>query len=105
MMAYCNARFTQGSQKALGQMKQAQWMKSIMCTAQKINFSIKYFFSKCDQIYSFLQIWSRLLKKSEIENFIFCALVSEAVSGPKMVLGEPSDIKKILQKTLWKPWR
>ena len=31
-------------------------------TAQKIKFSIKNFFSKCDQIHSFLQIWSHLPK-------------------------------------------
>ena len=43
-------------------------------TAQKMKFSIKYFFSKCDQILCFLQIWSHLLKKSLIENFIFCAV-------------------------------
>ena len=43
-------------------------------TAQKMKFYIKDFFSKCDQIRSFLQIWSHLLKKSLIENFIFCAL-------------------------------
>ena len=33
-------------------------------TAQKIKFSIKDFFSKCDQIRRKLRIWSRLLKKS-----------------------------------------
>ena len=32
-------------------------------TAQKMKFSIKDFFSKCDQIRSFLRIWSHLLKK------------------------------------------
>ena len=32
-------------------------------------------FSKCDQIRSFLQIWSHLPKKSLIENFIFCAVM------------------------------
>ena len=37
-------------------------------------FSIKEFFSKCDQIHSFLRIWSHLLKKSLMENFIFCAV-------------------------------
>ena len=42
------------------------------CT--KMKFCIKDFFSKCDQIHSFLQIWSRLLKKPLIENFIFCAI-------------------------------
>ena len=43
-------------------------------TAQKIKFSIKAFFSKCDQIRSFLRIWSDLLKKSLMENLIFCAV-------------------------------
>ena len=42
-------------------------------TAQKRKFSIKDFFSKCDQIRSFLRIWSHLLKKSLMKNFIFCA--------------------------------
>ena len=40
-----------------------------------MKFFIKDFFSKCDQIRSFLQIWSHLLKKSLIENFIFCAVL------------------------------
>ena len=35
---------------------------------------IKDFFSKCDQIRNFLQIWSHLLKKALMENFIFCAV-------------------------------
>ena len=39
-----------------------------------MKFSIKDFFSKCDQIRSFLRIWSHLFKKSLMENFIFCAL-------------------------------
>ena len=43
-------------------------------TAQKIKFSIKNFFSKCDQIRRKLRIWSHLLKKSLMENFIFCAV-------------------------------
>ena len=36
-----------------------------------MKFSIKDYFSKCDQIRSFLRIWSHLLKKSLMENFIF----------------------------------
>ena len=43
-------------------------------TAQKMKFSIQDFFSKCDQIQS-LQIWSFLLKKSLMENSIFCAVL------------------------------
>ena len=42
--------------------------------AQKMKFFMKDFFSKCDQIRSYLQIWSHLLKKSLMENFIFCAV-------------------------------
>ena len=45
-------------------------------TAQKIKFSIEDFFSKCDQIRSFIRIWSHLLKKSSMENFIFCAVLA-----------------------------
>ena len=41
-----------------------------------MKFSIKNFFSKCDQIRNFLQIWSHLLKKSLMENFMFCALLA-----------------------------
>ena len=47
-------------------------------TAQKMKFSIKDFFSKCDQISKKLRIWSHLLKKSLMENFIFCA-VTQAI--------------------------
>ena len=43
-------------------------------TTQKMKFPIKGFFSKCDQIRSFLRICSQILKKSLIENFIFCAV-------------------------------
>ena len=43
-------------------------------TAQKMKFSIKDFFSKCEQIRRKLRIWSHLLKKSLMENFIFCAV-------------------------------
>ena len=49
------------------------WMCSYG-TAQKMKFSIKNFFGKYDQIRSFLRIWSHLLKRSLIENFIFCAV-------------------------------
>ena len=43
-------------------------------TVQKMIFSIKGVFSKCDQMRSFLRIWSHLLKKSLTENFNFCAV-------------------------------
>ena len=37
-----------------------------------MKFSIKDFFSKCDEIHSFLRILLHLRKKSLMENFIFC---------------------------------
>ena len=46
----------------------------IFVTTQKMKFSIKDFFSKCDQIRRKLRIWSHLLKKSLMENLIFCAV-------------------------------
>ena len=49
------------------------------CTSQKIKFSIKDFFSKCDQMWSLLWIWSHLLNKSWMENFIFCAAMKTLV--------------------------
>ena len=51
-----------------------QFLLSIHRTAQKMELSIKDFFSKCDQILRELRIWSHLLKKSLMENFTFCAV-------------------------------
>ena len=49
---------------------------------KKIEFSIKDFFSKCDQIRSFLRIWSHLLKKFLMENIIFwCSIILENKSN------------------------
>ena len=47
-------------------------------TAQKMKFYIEDFYSKCDQIRSFLKkpLIPQLLKKSLMENFIFCAVRS-----------------------------
>ena len=39
-----------------------------------MKFSIKDFFSKCDQIRRKLRIWSHLLKKFLMENFISLAV-------------------------------
>ena len=39
-----------------------------------MKFSIKDFSIKCDQIRRFLRIWSQLLKKFLMEDFILCAV-------------------------------
>ena len=54
----------------------AEFLTSIF-TAQKMKFSIEDSFSKCDQIHSFLCIWSHLLKKSRMESLIFCVVFSK----------------------------
>ena len=50
------------------------WPCWLISTVQKMKFCIKDFFSKCDQIRRELWIWSHLLKKSLMENFIVCAM-------------------------------
>ena len=52
---------------------------SVQFITQKMKFSIKDFFSKYDQIRSFMRIWSHLLKKSLMENFIFCAVIRATI--------------------------
>ena len=49
------------------------YLKDAIFTGKKMKFIIKDFFSKCDQILSFLRICSHLLMKFLLENFIFCA--------------------------------
>ena len=46
----------------------------VHCT-KKMKFSIEDFFSKCDRIRRKLRIWSHLLKKFLMKNFVFCAVV------------------------------
>ena len=54
------------------------WVKSCRLggknTTQKMKFFMKDFLRKYDQIHRFLWIWSLLLKKSFMKNFIFCAV-------------------------------
>ena len=60
-----------------------QWnrQESLGNAAQKVKFSIKDFFSKSDQLRSFLRTWSHLLKKSLMENFIFlCSVIIRKVT-------------------------
>ena len=49
-------------------------ISKIRTTAQKTKFSIKKFLSKYDQNRSFPRIWSHLLNKFLMKNFIFCAV-------------------------------
>ena len=73
------------------------YLRFTIYTVQKMKFSIKDFFSKCGQIRSFLRIWSHLLKKSLMRNFIFSAVIGEAYAdceckSPNTKLPKPSDV-------------
>ena len=61
-------------------------------TAQKMKFSIKDF-SKCDQIRSFLRTGLHLLKKSLMENLIFCVVLSKARNSGTLFKMNPSQVK------------
>ena len=50
-------------------------------TAQKMMFSIRDFFCKRNQIRRKLRIWSHLLKKSLMENIIFCTVLLFALQN------------------------
>ena len=67
-----------------------------------MKFPIKYHFSKCDQICSYLQIWSQLLKKSFMENFIFLCSVpwlDRAYRSFRLSVKKPSHLKLLHQNT------
>ena len=47
-------------------------------TAQKMKFSFKVFFSKCDQIRSFLRIWSHFTKETLYKKlYISCSVITQ----------------------------
>ena len=67
-------------------------------------FSVKDFFSKCDQIRRKLQIWSHLLKKSIMEIFIFCAVLSfrQTINRYNSIHEHYFQKKKAVQKRIIK---
>ena len=61
---------------------------------KKMKFSIKDFFSKCDQIRRKLRIWLHLLKKSLMDNFTFRAVYIAWKSLYEMLLEElPNNVR------------
>ena len=72
--------YTQITQKL--HRKQKNFLVSIFSTLfKKMKFFVKDFFSKCDQIRRKLRIWSHLLRKSLMENFIFRAVPAARWQG------------------------
>ena len=60
-----------------------------------MKFSVEDFFIKCDQIRSFLRIWSHLLKKNFMKHFIF-RQVLEVRGGSKLrtsFIAEPFEMR------------
>ena len=69
-----------------------------------MKFSIKGFFSKCDQIRSFLPIWSQLLKKYLMEKFFFCAVLSTQKALMALSYLRHSATRKALHLSTWNKW-
>ena len=74
------------------------WLELQQYTAQKMKFSIKDFLSKYEQIRIFLQIWSHLLERSFMENFIFCVVITAYYLKKKTENASWSV-------TLWQDWQ
>ena len=66
------------SLKALKQEKKIIKVQAILIRTCLISYYhyAKDFSSECEQILSFLRIWSHLLEKSLMKNFIFCAVMT-----------------------------
>ena len=82
--AYFNSLIISTSQ-FLTKKKKLTQLEQKTITAQKKKFSIKKFFCKCDQVRRKLRIWSHLLKKSLMENFIFCAVYLHSNNNLKTI--------------------
>ena len=76
--------------------------RTVTVTSQKMKFSIEYFFSKCDPIRRKLRIWPHVLKKSLMENFIFCAVsfYSNFNAKSDQLNPSPKTVRKRLKKSL-----
>ena len=84
-----------------------------MSTAHKMKFSSNNFFSQCDEICSFLRIWSHSLKKYLMENFILCVLKADSNliknTGNIQIESFPTMINRIMKSVfvflyLYQPW-
>ena len=65
-----------------------------------MKFSIKDFFSKCEQVRSFLRIWSHLLKKSSVENFIFYVVLFKQIQTYSVMLVITLSLLMILKHNI-----
>ena len=73
---FCNAVWHMVVKFSKSQRVEIFRMLFLLSTAQKMKISIKDFVSKCDQIHRKLWIWSHLLTKSLMGNFIVCAVIT-----------------------------
>ena len=70
-----------------------------------MKFCIINNFSKFDQIHRELRIWSHLLKKSLMENFIFCVVVPRKIRETLYILKNTTHINNIsyMPPEIWLP--
>ena len=65
---------------------------NFIITAQKMKFSIRDIFSKCDKIRGKLRIWSHLLQKSLMQNLTFHTVDTTAMLTKFYFLVKESDL-------------
>ena len=70
-----DVKYTRDWQLGLQKSLQDSVIKTIIFTTQKMRFSFKDLFNRCEQIRSFVRICSHLLRNFLTEKFIFCALI------------------------------
>ena len=80
-----------------------KFMQSLEISVRSSKYE-KDFFSKCDQIHRNLRIWLHLLKKSLMENFIFCAVTLWSARCYKAMIKKLS-FEKILFKISTTPFK
>ena len=61
---------------------------SLLDSSPAQKFSVKDFFSKFNQIHREPRVWSQLLKKFLMENFIFCSVVADESRKKKNVINK-----------------
>ena len=66
-----------------------------------MKFSIKDFFSKCDQIRNFLRIWSHFLKKSLMKNLFFYVVASVKNANFQKQFQSKSFTFQLHKKHVW----
>ena len=74
-----------------------EYLTACVTAHKKMKFFVKDFLGKCDQVLRKLRIWSHLLKKSLMKNFMFCT-VCEALPLAGTIAGDSHCLKYLIRQ-------